>query len=863
MTDSSGFLLRDYQEHAVSEVESYFKEHDKASIVLSNGTGKTRVLVELVKRLSSNHTTLVIVDTAEIAFQISHMFKNEMGDSFAEVLSGVSATKNYTPLKIVTFQRLDKIIELDLEYSLVVVFGMGIPDKLKARLESSFLSRGKQLFLSSVRNRQVDEFAGEPIFEYSHVDAISQGVLRSVEYNVCPQLDMRRHSDVERIPALLKELIGKLSNNSTLKALVICRNISEAERIYKAFQVAESIRPILLHSQLPSVHELLHKFKSDGTYSIAIVVDLYIGLDLPDLTDLVLLRNFSSERALLQAISCVTRVSPNSNHGYVWDFSGNQRLFNQEMGVLVNKEIGVEESAEKNSDVDSEKSTAKTGDLVTPLEDKPAKVDLLGRKGLVDILKGLIERDTKDHLIIALFGHWGSGKSSIIQMLRDKYEPNPSRDFIEFNAWQAEHSNSMAASIAQQLVNDLYEKESVMGQILLSYKARLLQSKSTLIIEFAFVAVITAFFLGLALPEWIKDFKLNFGTLAALSISLPALFSLTVSYCKHPFTGQLKELAKRPNFKEHIGLGHAIREQIFCLLSVHPLSFWQAVKKACGKVVQKEHKYILAIDDLDRCSDKKIIETLEAIQLIVDLPCVNILLAVAPDILLDAVASRYMGQRHGLSDEGSKQLARDFLGKVLQITITLDKPTSINRNQFINTKLYSNLGVKTKAAPVYQPKIDLPRSDYASPQELLDFTDFVDEADGDYDRTESYLKSSADEYDFFVQCSEYFDIHNPRTLIRIHNAITLLKGVYPNIYQSEGVLNYYVYLTFWHEVYAIVDSVKKKAMLNIILPESADLNSNENAENRQLISFENIDHSEIKTMLFRVKNMSLPAIELG
>lgn len=856
--------IRDYQKQAIVAVESHFKESNRASIVLAAGTGKGRVLIELTKRLSLEYPTLIVVDRAELAFQLSQMFREYSDGLYAEVITEAETDRYYTPVRIVTLRNLDKATAQEMPYGLVVVLDMGMPEKLKWQLKSGFFARSKQLFLSSIKDRQIEKLAGEPIFEYSYIDAQLQGHLKPLEYRVCTQVDIQSDESIALFPLFLSGLEEKLSNNSLGKALVVCNSISEAERVYEVLQkVSGSIHPILLHSKIPSVRELLHRFGFENNYSVAIVVDLYFGLDIPNLTDLVLLRKFFNEQALMQAISRVMRLGEASDIGCVWDFAGNQDLFNPELGRLVNYELDIGESLEKTSSEEIKDIIVKTGDLVIPLEDKPAKVDLLGRKGLVDILKGLIERDTKDHLIIALFGHWGSGKSSVIQMLRDKYDKATNRNFTEFNAWQAEHSNSMSASIAQQLVNDLYGAESLLGQILLSFKARILQSKAELVIEFVFVAIVTAFCFGFALPELIKGFKLDSGTLAALSISLPALFSLAVSYLKHPFTGQLKELARRPNFKEHIGLGHAIREQIFCLLSVHPLSFWQVVEKAFGKTVNKEHKYILAIDDLDRCSDKKIIETLEAIQLIVDLPSVNILLAVAPDILLDAVASRYKQQRQGLSDEGARHLARDFLGKVLQITITLDKPTSLNRNQFINTRLYSDVEKEVKIVSSPSPKMNLETGKSRTTEEILDFTNFVDESDEDYDRTESYLKSSNDEYEFFVKCSEYFDIHNPRTLIRIHNAVTLLKGVYPAIYQGDGMLNHYIYLTFWHEIYATVDAAQKKAMLNIILPENADLNSNETTVSGQLISFENLDHSEIKTILFRVKNMSLPAIELG
>jgi hypothetical protein len=227
------------------------------------------------------------------------------------------------------------------------------------------------------------------------------------------------------------------------------------------------------------------------------------------------------------------------------------------------------------------------------------------------------------------------------------------------------------------------------------------------------------------------------------------------------------------------------------------------------------------------------------------------------------VASRYMGQRSGLSEEAGKQLARDFLGKVLQITITLDNPSALNRNQFINARLYAAVEKQKKTNDEPVKKIILEKQKPDVPEEILDFTDFVDEAEEAYDRTESYLQSNNEEYEFFVKCSEHFDIHNPRTLIRIHNAITLLKGMYPAIYKHEGMLNHYIYLTFWHEVYATVDAAQKKIMLGIILPDDSDdvLHGVMGSNSNQLIGFENIDRVQIKTMLFRVKNMSLPAVE--
>jgi hypothetical protein len=858
--------LRDYQRQAVEAIERQLFERGRATLVMPHGTGKSRVLVELTRRVSEKLPTLIIVGSVAAANQLSYFYREFFGENFSrllsedgrnhEILSEVPEEADFYPVDIVNLQRLEREFVFHGRYELVVVLDIKLSAVLQQDLISGKFSNAKKLFVESIRSIKYEEFAGPPAYEYTLKQAVSEGNLRSIEYNVLEKVNFDEFDNIDYVRQMFGGFIDRESENEIAKVLVVCDSVKNAEKLYSSLlKIREYGNPYLIHSGVRSHTNLIREFVNSDEKSIAIVVNLIVGVDFSGLTDLVLLKRFPNERDFLYAISRINRLALNLGKGRVWDFSGNQIYFNSDLGEIKNVGVGK---------IDGHIGGGEhIAELVIPLEDKPAKVDLLGRKGLVDILKGLIERDTKDHLIIALFGRWGSGKSSVIQMLRDKYEKTPNRNFIEFNAWQAEHSNSMSASIAQQLVNDLYGAEGFLGQVLLSYKARILQSKAELIKEFVFVAIVTAFCFGFALPGLVEDFKLRYGTLAALSISLPAVFSIVISYLKHPFTGQLKELAKRPNFKEHIGLGHAIREQIFCLLSVYPLSFWQVVKKAIGKTINHKHKYILVIDDLDRCSDKKIIETLEAIQLIVDLPCVNILLAVAPDVLIDAVASRYMGQRSGLSEEAGKQLARDFLGKVLQITITLDNPSALNRNQFINARLYAAVEKQKKTNDEPVKKIILEKQKPDVPEEILDFTDFVDEAEEAYDRTESYLQSNNEEYEFFVKCSEHFDIHNPRTLIRIHNAITLLKGMYPAIYKHEGMLNHYIYLTFWHEVYATVDAAQKKIMLGIILPDDSDdvLHGVMGSNSNQLIGFENIDRVQIKTMLFRVKNMSLPAVE--
>lgn len=849
-----GQVYQPHHKEAIENIERHFKVNDSASIVMPPGTGKTTVAIGVANAFIGNLPVLVLVESNVLCEQLNQAFTQMIGNDSSVILKNETNKASSANVHIASVQTLKTNLVNDIQYGLVIIFDIGISAELQKLLEFGSLSTSKLLFISSVIYPHIEKLAGKPIYNLTFLDAVKQGILRRVEYKTGPSVDLKYIGDNDYLAKLFSDLIQKYSAQPESRGLVICPTIETAEKVYEALsQLSKALRPVLLHTKIKTLNEDIRSFASGDNYSIAIVVNLFVGTDFSGLTDVILLRKFGSYPLFQQAVGRVTRLTQNANVGVVWDFADNKNLFDEEMGTVFVKD-------------DSEVKGAFSSDLVCPLEDKPAQKDLLGRKGLVDTLKGMIDRESNDHLIIALFGRWGSGKSSVLRMLGEKYSQSSNRSFITFNAWQAEHSNNISASIANQLTTDLYESKGIVGQIILSLKARLLKSKTELLLEFVFISMATIFGIGYLLPELIgDDFNIKREYVASLALAFPTIYSLLSSYHKHPFTGKLKELSKRPDFNEHIGLGYSIREQIFCLLSVYPMTFFQVLKGVFCEIPANDHKYILVIDDLDRCSDNKIIETLEAVQLVVDLPKINVLLAVAPEVLLDAVASRYINQRRKLSEEEGQKLARNFLGKILQITVTLDKPSSLNRNNFITSRLYADLSADEpfNPPPVQQVKSKKQLELSHQPEDIMDFEGYSDEFNDNYERSADYLESTQKEYEFFVQCSDLFDIHNPRTLIRIHNAITLLKGLYPSISGTEGKLTHYIYLVFWFEVYATESINNRKVMLDELLSDNADDVESAMFGGSSLLSFDGFSDVEIKEMLYRVKNMSLPAVELN
>ena len=243
------------------------------------------------------------------------------------------------------------------------------------------------------------------------------------------------------------------------------------------------------------------------------------------------------------------------------------------------------------------------------------------------------------------------------------------------------------------------------------------------------------------------------------------------------------------------------------LLRAKSLDVLPQLQQLLGKAVSTcAHKYVLVIDDLDRCSDDKILQVLEAVQLVVDLDHVVVILAVDQQLLLNAIASRYLAQR-GASSETDQvreatalKLARNYLGKLLQVTISLDSPTPEQRKKFIHRRLFNNVDCDSPFNVPYNRKSASPEqagfvatsaSGFPLPESSLSDTDLQEDGE--------YLQSSADERNFFARCVGIFDIDNARTMIRLHNAVTLIKGLIDALHDDREALQHYTFLIFWYE----------------------------------------------------------------
>jgi hypothetical protein len=461
--------------------------------------------------------------------------------------------------------------------------------------------------------------------------------------------------------------------------------------------------------------------------------------------------------------------------------------------------------------------------------DEPASIDLLGRKPLVDALAAMFcAPDQATPFTVGLLGEWGAGKSSILRLVEDRLEESaPSLgiefDFARFNAWEYERTQNLSAGLAQEVVRGLVEGARrptgrMPESVWLKPGARLLRNvrgyfgQLGLRINFAareygwrflrwpVIALIAALVIltqrfwfaqlpgpeALQIPEGSIDSP--WAVLALWGAILSGLWYVwqkITDFLDHPLAVQLDTYLKLPDYGEHLGLIPVLRRQIhtLCEMRLGPQGL------ARGDFLRR---LIVYVDDLDRCDPDCIVETLDAIRLVMDRPHVIVVVAMDHRIALKAVAEHYQA----LADEerSSEAIARDYVGKIIQLPIRLQDPSPQSISQFVSKRLFAATESvapqsKRQGVPPQRPAGGPPEkassTDPGRPtQEQASSTDQGTVRNAvpppvsiiDRRRVEQ-MKHDTPERDLFVELANVLSIDNPRQLTRLANSYRLLKAI--------------------------------------------------------------------------------------
>ncbi|MFT7559730.1 MAG: hypothetical protein ACI93R_001645 [Flavobacteriales bacterium] len=365
--------------------------------------------------------------------------------------------------------------------------------------------------------------------------------------------------------------------------------------------------------------------------------------------------------------------------------------------------------------------------------------DKLNRAPLINALSDLLRaKDNSGPLTVGLLGHWGSGKSAFLHLLKKSLkEKTVSKDnqsqsnerylFGEFNAWAYEHSKNIQAAMAHEVITSLTccqdyiaptsdtlaagrsnHKKANIFAVLLSKTPRLLRlitvsangvigiwwALCRIVISVRFslrkhpwqVSILIFWLASIIIIPWLaweykKDildfsengvFAVGLGILGSVLFGVVQTFSNVRKLFSQAFTKELLTYVKLPSYVSHIGEVSQMREDIAHMCDLR-LGSQEADKPFHLGRRRPKKRLLFVVDDLDRCGPEGIVKTFEAVRLILDIPQVVVIIAIDQRIALAALALHYqkLEKFHALND--AKAIARDYLGKMLQLPIVLQE----------------------------------------------------------------------------------------------------------------------------------------------------------------------------------------------
>jgi len=370
--------------------------------------------------------------------------------------------------------------------------------------------------------------------------------------------------------------------------------------------------------------------------------------------------------------------------------------------ILVDYSALLRMSPEKSA-LASNKSTA---------ENAAVKQDKLNRDSLVEGLAEILaNQENSHHQTIGLLGHWGVGKSAVLNLLKEKLKKRHSKAnflFGEFNAWAYEHSKNIQAAMAHEVISSLTrfqgysefdrEKASIEKRAILAvwngikHIAWSVIVRSRLSLGFAlrkyplrFMGLVL-WLLALFLTSWVTwehapslpelGSAINYKFILALMGMVVTLSRIPKDFralVAQPFTKELLTYVELPNYAKHIGELSEMRNDIHLMCDLRLRSGTADTHYWLGTPFSPK-RLLFVVDDLDRCGPDGIVKTLEAVRLILDIPQVTVVIAVDQRIALAALALHYKALTEYQPSRDAKSIARDYLGKIIHYPIVLKEP---------------------------------------------------------------------------------------------------------------------------------------------------------------------------------------------
>ena len=277
--------------------------------------------------------------------------------------------------------------------------------------------------------------------------------------------------------------------------------------------------------------------------------------------------------------------------------------------------------------------------------------DLLNFKVVADTAAQMIKDGNGQPVSIGVSGSWGTGKSSLVQMIGKSIKDSDDGSnfiFINFNAWLYQGYDDARMALLQKVADRIMEEAEKQETCI--DKAKDFIKRINWLRTAKFLApVATGALAGGAIGGPVGSF---IGAVSGLFKQGGIPSQEEITQVKNSYTQIEPELTKLLNAKEE----KSVPKEINALRSL-----FQELLEELGLTL------IVLVDDLDRCLPNTAISTLEAMRLLLFIPQTAFIIAADEQMIRNAVRSHF--GNIDLSDE----LVTSYFDKLIQIPLRVPR----------------------------------------------------------------------------------------------------------------------------------------------------------------------------------------------
>jgi hypothetical protein len=262
------------------------------------------------------------------------------------------------------------------------------------------------------------------------------------------------------------------------------------------------------------------------------------------------------------------------------------------------------------------------------LLDEPAANPALGCGITAHALGQIIQDSKPPQFAVGIFGGWGSGKTTLMDAIKDNIKAATSLVTVEFNAWQYERE--------PQLLVPLLD---TMRAALISWAKDKDEEKQ----------------------DWVRKSAARIGRVVralakGLSVGVGLPGAVTANY---DLDTALSALSEELNPESAQSVYYAAFQEL-------KKSFDEFKKGGVTRVV-------VFVDDIDRCLPENALQVLESMKLFFDIEGFIFIVGLDPDVVGRAVQSKFLRLEEGRDNPGSSssviagRLAREYIQKIFQV----------------------------------------------------------------------------------------------------------------------------------------------------------------------------------------------------